>query len=117
MLLPTKLDLLRPCWYAALQLFKPVQHDVDLRWRRLRLFDRLEHQEALAIGGHVVIGECYGRRLVLSLKEHSGFARGETRLSGNVHGHHFVAAAVEQLPPIGIPCWLRTAFRRDLPFP
>jgi hypothetical protein len=39
---------LRPGRHAALQLFKPVQHDIDLRWGRL-LLAGLEHQEALAV--------------------------------------------------------------------
>src|ERR1700674_3811652 len=95
MVLPTTLDSLRPGRHAALQLFKPVQHDVDLRRRRLRLLACLEHQEALAIGRHVVVaGRCRNWR-VRSLKEHLRLANGETWLSGNVHSHHLVPAAVK----------------------
>src|ERR1700694_4159006 len=57
MLLPTALDSLLPCRNFLLQLFKPVQHDVDLRRCRLLLLGGLEHQEALAIGRHIVVGE------------------------------------------------------------
>ena len=39
-------------WHAALQFFEPVQDDIDLRFA----FPS-NHQEALAIGRHVVIGE------------------------------------------------------------
>ncbi len=46
------------------QLLKPVQHDVDLRRRRLGRGHGLEHQEALAIEGHVVVWECRGGRQV-----------------------------------------------------
>src|SRR6266851_7635676 len=106
---------LRPCWHAALQLFNPVQHDVDLRVCRLRLLDGLDHQEALAIEAYVVVGDWDWRRFVRSLEEHPGRARSETRLRGNIHGHHLAAAAVEQLPTVRIPDRLRAAFRRDLP--
>jgi hypothetical protein len=50
MLSPTTLDSFLPGRHAALQLFKPVQHDVDLCWCRLFLLGGLEHQEALAVG-------------------------------------------------------------------
>src|SRR5207244_10220740 len=33
----------------------------------------------------------------------------------NLHGHHLVAAAVEQFAAVRVPSWLRTTFRRDLP--
>jgi hypothetical protein len=36
-------------WHEAFQLFRPVQHDVDLRRRRLLAFDGPEHQEPLPI--------------------------------------------------------------------
>ena len=36
-------------WHEAIQLFRPVQHDVDLRRRRLLAFDGPEHQEPLPI--------------------------------------------------------------------
>jgi len=36
------------------QLFKPVQHDIDLRGR-LRLLVGLEHQKPLAIRGNVIV--------------------------------------------------------------
>src|ERR1700681_1282712 len=111
MLLPNVLDSLFPRRNFLFQLFKPVQHDADLRRRSLRLLDWLEHQEALAVGSHVVVGERSRGRLVLSLKEHPGPADGETRLSGNVHGHHLVAAAVEQLPPVWVPYWLSSTIR------
>ena len=35
-------------WHAALQLFKPVEYDIDLRRCRVPLRAGLEHQEALA---------------------------------------------------------------------
>src|ERR1700674_1122839 len=70
MVLPTTLDSLRPGRHAALQLFKPVQHDVDLRRRRLRLLACLEHQEALAIWRDVVVGGWDWGRFVPSLAEH-----------------------------------------------
>src|ERR1700694_4012305 len=93
MLLPTALDLLRPGRHAALQLFKPVLDDVDLRWRQLRLFGGLEHQEALAIGRHVVVGGRNGRkRLVRSLEKHLRRSRGKARLGGDLHRHHLLAA-------------------------
>jgi hypothetical protein len=38
------------------QFFKPVLHDIDLRRCGLGLLGGLEHQEALAVWGHVVIG-------------------------------------------------------------
>jgi hypothetical protein len=38
---------LLPCWNFLLQLFKPVQHDVDL-WRRL-LFACFHHEESLSV--------------------------------------------------------------------
>src|ERR1700730_9894015 len=43
------------------------------------------------------------------------FARSETRQSGNIHSHHLVTAAVEQLPTVAVPHRLRAAFGRDLP--
>jgi hypothetical protein len=49
MILPTTLDSLLPFRSFLLQLFKPVQHDVDLRQGHLRLLEELEHQEALAV--------------------------------------------------------------------
>src|SRR5229473_4291486 len=56
--------LLFPGGNFLLQLFKPVQHDVDLRRCRLRLLAGLEHQKALAIGRHVVVaGRCRNWRV------------------------------------------------------
>ena len=99
--LPTTLDSLCPGRHAALQLFKPVQHDLALPRCRLRLLAGLEHQEALAIGRNVVIGKCVREcRQVLFLKERSGLARSEVRLGGNVHGHHLVVAAEEKRLPL-----------------
>ena len=40
----------------APQFFKPIQHDVDLRWRGGLGLDRLQHQEPLAVGAEVVLG-------------------------------------------------------------
>jgi hypothetical protein len=48
-LFQTTLDSLLPCGNFLLQLFEPVQHDIDLRGRRLRLLDGLDHEEALAV--------------------------------------------------------------------
>src|ERR1700684_3049060 len=93
---PPTLDSLRAGRHAPLQLFKPVQHNIDLRRRRLLLLGGLEHQEALAVSRDVVVGDWDWSRFVPSLKEHPGRARSESRMSGNVHGHHLVAAAVEQ---------------------
>src|ERR1700682_3514522 len=47
--LPSELILLLSCGHAALQLFKPVEHDVDLRRRGGLLLVGLEHQEALTV--------------------------------------------------------------------
>src|SRR5712664_4679123 len=44
------------CRHAALQLFKPVQHDVDLRRGGSLLLVWLEHQEALAVRRDIVGG-------------------------------------------------------------
>jgi hypothetical protein len=44
--------------HEALQLFGPVQHHVDLSRRHLLRGDRLEHQEPLAVRGHI---ECRER--------------------------------------------------------
>src|ERR1700694_1589583 len=98
-----------------LQLLKPIQHDVDLRRRRPWLVAGLEHQETLAVGRHVVVGECCWGRRVRSLKEHPWLAHTETRTGGNVPGHNFGAAAVEQLPPVRVLHRLRATFGRDLP--
>src|ERR1700680_3145652 len=38
-----------------LQFFKPVEHDVDLSWGRLRFLGGLEHQEPLAVAGDIVV--------------------------------------------------------------
>jgi hypothetical protein len=46
-------DSLRSGGHAALQLFKPVLHDVDLR-RRGSLLGVLDHQKPLAIRGHII---------------------------------------------------------------
>jgi hypothetical protein len=96
MLLPTTLDSLLPHRNFLLQFFKPVQHDVDLRRRRLHLLDGPEHQEALAVEGHVVVGGSCRDWQVQSLEEHPGLARSETSLCGDVHGHHLVATWVRR---------------------
>src|ERR1700676_2828954 len=54
MLLAAALNLIFPSRNLLLQLFKPVQHDVDLR-RPLRLCSRLEHQEVLSVGRNIVV--------------------------------------------------------------
>src|SRR5580700_132452 len=94
-----------------LQLFKPVQHHIDLRRRRLPLLAGLEHQEALPVGSHVVVRERCRGRLERSFKEHLRFTHRKGWLRHHAHCHYLVAAAVEQLPPIRIPHWLGTAFR------
>src|SRR5438552_18093916 len=53
--------------------------------------------------------------LPISLEEHPGLAGSEARPGCNLHGHHLVAAAVEQFAAVRVPSWLRTTFRRDLP--
>ena len=65
--------LLRSGWHAAFQLFKPIQHHVDLRGR-LGLLGAFEHQETLAVRGQVVVGQRSWSGHVSSLEEHSGFA-------------------------------------------
>ncbi len=106
-----------PCGNFLLQLFKPVQHDVDLRQGR-SLFAGLEHQEALAVGRHVVVGN-RGPASARNGPSNSilGLPAEKLGCVADLYGHHLVAAAVEQFPPVGIPDWLRAAFRRDLPFP
>src|ERR1700682_4845208 len=79
MLSQTTLDSLLSRRNFLLQFFKPVQHYVDLRRRCLFLLAGLEHQEALAVGRHVVVRDCSWRLQVLSLKERLRLARGETR--------------------------------------
>jgi hypothetical protein len=116
MLLPTTLDSLLPRRNSLLQLFKPVQYDVDLRGGG-SLFGRLDHQEPLTVRGHI-IGRADQRpvaRKILPLEKHMWLARGKAGLRGNVHSHHLVPAAVEQVPPVAVPYSLRTAVRRDLP--
>lgn len=95
---------------ALLQFFKPVEDDVDLSWGAIASVDRLQHEETLAIGGDGVVRRSGRRQIVFSLKEHVRFASGKARMGSNVHGHHFVAVAIEDLTPIRIPKWLRAAF-------
>jgi hypothetical protein len=54
MQLSTTLNSLRPGGNFLRQFFEPVQDDIDLRRDRPGLLSRLEHQEAPAIGRHVV---------------------------------------------------------------
>src|SRR5262249_25943376 len=99
-------------WHAAPQLFEPVQHDRDLRWR-LRL-PRLDHQEPPAVARHIEVGSRQERRLELTAEEHLRLARDEARLGADVHRHHLVAASVEQLTTVRVPGRLRTAIGRHL---
>src|SRR6516162_1343720 len=104
-------------WHEALQLFGPVQHDVDLRRRGLVFYDWLEHQEPLAIRGDVVVRprEPTLSGLVVPFEELARFRRREVRLRANVRGHHRVSDAIEKLPPVAIPNRLGPAIGRDLP--
>ena len=77
MLLPATLGSLLSRRNFLLQLFKPVQHDVDSRRRQLLLLVGLEHQEALAVRRHVVVREHFRRQLVQFFKEQTGLARSE----------------------------------------
>src|SRR3990172_970958 len=77
---------------AALQFFKPVEHDVDLRGL-LFLLAGLQHEKSLAVGYHTE-GGC--ARLIPSLKQYPGLAYGQSWLRCEVHSHHLVAVAVEQ---------------------
>src|ERR1700680_3476382 len=115
MVWPILADSILPGRNFLLQIFKPVQHDVDLCRGRLLLPDGLDHQETLAVRRYVVVGDSEHGRQVVSLKEHPGLACTETRLSGDLHGHHLVTAAVEQLPSVRVPYWLSATFDRDLP--
>ena len=53
--------------------------------------------------------------MVPRLEEQFRGARTENRLGSNVHDHHLVAVAVEQLP-FAYPDRFRASFRRDLRF-
>src|SRR5260370_29887347 len=54
-------------------------------------------------------------RQVVTLKELPGLPRSETGLSGDVHRHHLIPIAIEQLPPVVVPLRLAAAIGRDLP--
>src|ERR1700676_3809162 len=105
--------------HAALQLFKPVQHYVDLRRRRLRLFDGLDHQESLPISRHVISSAHLTSldRKILSLEECLGFSGRKCWLRRHFHSHHFAPAAKEQFSAIAVPSRIAAALGRDLPFP
>src|SRR5712691_4949169 len=100
--------------HAALQLFKPVQHDVDLRRRRTLLVP-LDHQKSLVVWADVVVRRKWAVCLVMPFEQHPGLACRETRLRGNICGHHPVAVAIEELPAAPRPNWFRAAIGRDLP--
>src|SRR5215831_13319763 len=90
-------------WDATLQLFKPVEHNVDLRRALLLGFSRFYHQETPAVARHVEVWACRRRREESSLKQYVGFAGGEHRLADNIHCQHLISTAIKELPPVGIP--------------
>ena len=98
------------CRDAALQLFKPVQHYVDLGCRRF-LLACLNHQKPLPVGADVVVGlKSKDAWLVLPVEQQFGFGRSEYRLGLDGCDHHPVAVAIEQLAPVPRPDRLNAAF-------
>src|SRR5215831_1985896 len=90
-------------WATTLQLFKPVEHNVDLRRALFLGFSRFYHEETSAVARHVEVWACRGCREESSLKQYVGFARSEHRLADNIHCHHLISTAIKELPPVGIP--------------
>src|SRR2546423_10874947 len=93
--------------HTGLQLFGPVEHDVNMRRGRPVL--TLNHQEATTVWGSVEIRPQRNAAFVRRIKQLSRFARRERRRRLDVDGHHRVARAVEQLPAVSRPDWLVTA--------
>ena len=81
---------------------------------RLRLIAGLEHQEVPTIRETASAGTPRRAQHVRPSKSFRGLPAVKAELSRDVHGHHLVPAAVEQLPPVAIPHRLRAAVGRDL---
>ncbi len=96
---------IRACWLrpagrrpragAALQLAKPVDHDVHPRWRRYPLAG--QHLKPSSVAGDVVVHHAGHRpHFMPPLEEQLGFPGAERRCGADGHRHHLVAVAKEQ---------------------
>ena len=84
--------------HEALQLFMPVENDVDVSGNGY-LFALFDHQEAATVRGDIVILSKI-QHPVDFLKEDFRFRRMEGGLDHNWNGHHLVATAVKEFMSI-----------------
>ncbi len=83
------------------QCLEPVLDDGDRGWRRaIGARGVLDHQEALAVGGHIVNRHAADTREEPAVELQPGRARPKRRVRLDVHRHQLGAVQVEQLAPV-----------------
>jgi len=99
----------------SLELFEPVEDDVDARGYRSEL--AADHEKARAVTGHVVFGsptDGSGREVV-PVEKRPGDSKLETRIGGDIHRQERTTMAVKKLLAVRRPQRLRAALGRELP--
>ena len=98
------------------------QHHDDLLGRCVVLVVVLDHQEALAVGRHVVVGRSSARSAagaahavrVVSFPQFLGTTGRKRGSARHRHGHHAVAVAIVKLAASSLPHRIGAAIARDL---
>src|ERR1041385_6894576 len=102
----------------------PAQRHHELLRHGAILIVILDHEEALSVGGHIVIRGSGSRRSagtahtvrVVAFPQLFRAARLIPGSSRNMHGHHAVTVAVEQLTSVTFPHRIGTAVAGNLDF-